>query len=60
MVEDAMARDPGLRARLERMIPMRRMGEAEEVSAAVAWLASPRSGFVTGQVISISGGVTMH
>ena len=60
MVEDAMSRDPGLRARLERMIPMRRIGEAEEVSAAVAWLASPRAGFVTGQVISISGGVTMH
>ena len=60
MVEDAMRHDPGLRARLERIVPMRRIGEAEEVSAAVAWLASPRAGYVTGQVISISGGATMH
>jgi 2-hydroxycyclohexanecarboxyl-CoA dehydrogenase len=60
MVEDAIKRDPELQARLERLIPMRRIGEADEVSAAVAWLASPRAAFVTGQVISISGGVTMN
>lgn len=60
MVEASIARDPELEGRLERMIPMRRIGEPQEVSAAVAWLASPRAGYVTGQVISISGGVTMH
>jgi 2-hydroxycyclohexanecarboxyl-CoA dehydrogenase len=60
MVEAAVARDPELGSRLERMIPMRRLGEPEEVSAAIAWLASPRAGYVTGQVLSISGGVTMH
>lgn len=60
MSEDALERDPDLRERLERMIPMRRLGEAADVSAAITWLASPRAGYVTGQVISISGGVTMH
>lgn len=60
MVEDAMGNDPGLEARLERLIPMGRLGQPEDVSAAVAWLASPRAGFITGQVLSISGGVTMH
>lgn len=60
MVAGATDQDPELQRRLERVIPMRRFGEPEEVSAAIAWLAGPRAGYVTGQVLSISGGVTMH
>jgi 2-hydroxycyclohexanecarboxyl-CoA dehydrogenase len=44
---------------LERAIPMRRLGEPEDVAAAVAFLASERAGFITGQTLSVSGGLTM-
>jgi 2-hydroxycyclohexanecarboxyl-CoA dehydrogenase len=45
---------------LGRAIPMRRLGRAEDVAGMVAFLASDEASFVTGQVVSISGGLTMH
>lgn len=44
---------------LERAVPMRRLGEPDDVAAAVAFLASDRAGFITGQTLSVSGGLTM-
>jgi 2-hydroxycyclohexanecarboxyl-CoA dehydrogenase len=44
---------------LERAVPMRRLGEPEDVAAAVAFLASDAAGYVTGQTLSVSGGLTM-
>jgi 2-hydroxycyclohexanecarboxyl-CoA dehydrogenase len=44
---------------LERAVPMRRLGEPEDVAAAVAFLASERAAYVTGQTLSVSGGLTM-
>ncbi len=42
-----------------RTIPFRRMGQPEEIAAAVAFFASPDAEFITGQVLSVSGGLTM-
>jgi 2-hydroxycyclohexanecarboxyl-CoA dehydrogenase len=44
---------------LTRAVPMRRLGEPEDVAAAVTFLASGRAGFITGQTLSVSGGLTM-
>jgi 2-hydroxycyclohexanecarboxyl-CoA dehydrogenase len=44
---------------LVRAVPMRRLGEPSDVAAAVAFLASERAGFITGQTLSVSGGLTM-
>ena len=38
-------------------IPLRRFGTAEDIAKAVAWLASDESAYVTGQVISVNGGM---
>lgn len=44
---------------MQRAIPLRRLGTPEEVAAAVAFFASPDADFITGQVLSVSGGLTM-
>lgn len=41
-------------------IPLRRIGEPEDVAGIVVFLASEDAGFITGQVVSVSGGLTMH
>ena len=44
---------------LTRAVPMRRLGEPEDVAAAVVFLASDAAGYITGQTLSVSGGLTM-
>jgi len=42
---------------IEGLVPMKRAGAPEEVAALVAFLASEQAGYITGQVISINGGM---
>lgn len=44
---------------MTRAVPMKRVGRPEEVAAAVRFFASEDAGFVTGQTLSVSGGLTM-
>ncbi|MCZ6868567.1 MAG: SDR family oxidoreductase [Gammaproteobacteria bacterium] len=59
----SMAVDGGLGERivpaLERAVPMRRIGQPQDYPGIVAFLASDDAGFITGQTISVSGGLTM-
>jgi NAD(P)-dependent dehydrogenase (short-subunit alcohol dehydrogenase family) len=48
--------DPAALAHITSLIPMRRIGRAEEVAELIAWLASDRVSFSTGAVYDISGG----
>ncbi len=49
---------PRTRAIIE-AVPVRRMGEPEDVAQAVSFLLDARSGFVTGQVLYVCGGMTV-
>jgi 3-oxoacyl-[acyl-carrier protein] reductase len=42
----------------KKRIPAKRLGTAEDVAAAVLFLASPAAGYITGQVIVVDGGIT--
>ncbi len=52
-------RDPKLRDALARSIPMRRVGEPADIAPAVVFLAGDGARYITGQTISVSGGLTM-
>ncbi|WP_256840862.1 SDR family NAD(P)-dependent oxidoreductase [Ornithinimicrobium cryptoxanthini] len=51
--------NPKLREALTRAIPLRRLGQPEDLANAVAFLASDEAAFITGQTLSVSGGLTM-
>ncbi len=50
---------PKLREALTRAIPFGRLGQPADVANAVAFLASDEASFITGQTVSVSGGLTM-
>lgn len=60
LVEEILANpNPGLYRALERAIPLKRFGRPEEIVPGVLMFASRDSGYITGQTLSISGGLTM-
>ncbi|OLF16132.1 SDR family oxidoreductase [Actinophytocola xanthii] len=46
-----------VRGRMERATPLRRIGEAQDVAAAVLYLASPAGAYLTGKVLEVDGGL---
>ena len=59
LFDQISADNPKLRTALEKAIPLRRLAQPEDLANAVAFLASPASHYITGQTLSVSGGLTM-
>jgi 2-hydroxycyclohexanecarboxyl-CoA dehydrogenase len=57
--QEFAAASPKLAESLKRVIPWGRLGVPDDVAPAVVFLASDEAGFITGQTLSVSGGLTM-
>ena len=55
---EIVATNPELRSMIENATPLRRLGDPDDIAAAVLYLASQASSYVTGQIIAVDGGVT--
>jgi 2-hydroxycyclohexanecarboxyl-CoA dehydrogenase len=49
-----------LRDALIKAIPLKRLAQPVEIAHTIVYLATPATDFMTGQVVSVSGGLTMH
>lgn len=58
-LREVAAARPGVIDGMTRAVPMRRAGQPAEVAAAVAFFASEEASYITGQTLSVSGGLTM-
>ena len=60
-IETAMTADlpEGVKAEFTKQIPLGRMGTVDDIASAVVFLASEEAGYVTGQVLSVNGGLLM-
>jgi 3-oxoacyl-[acyl-carrier protein] reductase len=59
LIEPALFARPGYREKAISNIPLRRFGHSEDYEGVVVFLASEESDYITGQTISVDGGVTM-
>jgi len=51
--------DESMHDKLLKYIPMRRYGQPEEIAEAIVWLASEKTAFMTGQSITLDGGISL-
>jgi 7-alpha-hydroxysteroid dehydrogenase len=54
---DIVLTDDELRGQMERATPLRRIGDPQDIAAAVVFLASPAGGYITGKVLEVDGGL---
>jgi len=54
---DIVLTDDAWRGQMEQTTPLRRIGDPEDVAAAVLYLASPAGGYITGKVLEVDGGL---
>lgn len=59
LLADSMRHAPEMLDKLRRNIPMRRLGSPADVASAIAYFCGPEAGYVTGQTLSVSGGMVI-
>jgi glucose 1-dehydrogenase len=59
-INDDVLADPEARAKVESEIPLGRWGKVQDVSRAVAWVASEQADYVTGATLFVDGGMTLY
>lgn len=59
LFREAHDKAPGLMDKMVAAIPLKRPARADELAEAMLYLASPQASFVNGQILSVSGGLTM-
>lgn len=59
MFEHVREKSGQLEVEIADAIPMQRIGEPDEVAAAVGFLVSPRAGYITGHTLNVNGGIFM-
>lgn len=59
-INDDVLADPEKKAQVEQEIPYGRWGEVEDVSRAVAWIASDQAEYVVGSTLFVDGGMTLY
>jgi 3-oxoacyl-[acyl-carrier protein] reductase len=57
LIESPMIEDKFPREKIDQIVPMKRCGQPQEVADLIAFLASKKAGYITGQIISINGGM---
>jgi 2-hydroxycyclohexanecarboxyl-CoA dehydrogenase len=60
LIQREAEKNPKWLAALERAVPFGRLADPSEIAAAVAFLVSDDAAFITGQALSVSGGLTMQ
>lgn len=59
LLEQEMEDNPKLMEKMIKAIPLRRVATVEDQARAIAYLASPAASYLTGQLVSVSGGLVM-
>jgi len=57
IIESPMIEDKFPQKTIDQIVPMKRCGQPQEVADLIAFLASKKAGYITGQIISINGGM---
>ena len=59
LLDSMLSIRPDMEKILKSYIPMNRFGKAEEIAEAILWLASDATSFITGQTITLDGGISL-
>ena len=59
LLQQVADHSPGMFDALAKAVPMKRIGTPEDIAPAVAFFAGPGAAYITGQTLSVSGGLTM-
>ncbi|KKB34176.1 SDR family NAD(P)-dependent oxidoreductase [Bacillus thermotolerans] len=59
LIQEIGTYNEGIVSALEKAIPFRRLAEPKDIAGAVAYFVSDEAGYVTGQTLSVNGGLTM-